>query len=161
MTWSLEVRNGDLTVGGAQLGTVTAENKLVQDLRHYLLERMGTDNLHPAYGSLLDGGVTPDGKTHDGVIGSSFFQEASLFVESEIRRICNAYQSRQIERAKEDRMRYNKTTFTAGELLISVDRIDLTQSETTLQARIVLTTGTNQRVALTVPLNQTIFQGAS
>lgn len=161
MTWSLEVRNGDLTVGGAQLGTVTAEDKLVQDLRHFLLERMGTDNLHPSYGSLLDGGVTPDGRTHDGVIGSALFNEAALFVESEIRRICNAYQARQIERAKQDRMRYNKTTFTAGELLISVDDVALTQKETTLQVRIVLTTGTSRRIALDVPLGQQIFQGAN
>jgi hypothetical protein len=149
MSWSLEVRNGDLTVGNASLGVVTAEQKLVQDLRHYLLEKMGTDNLHPGYGSNLDS-----------AIGSDFFGEAALFVESEIRRICAEYQERQIERAKADRYRYNKTTFTAGELLLQVDSVDLLQNGPTLSVNIALTTGSDRSVILSLPLEQQqLFRG--
>lgn len=160
MAWSLQVKNGDFTVGGASLGIVTAEQKLVQDLSHFLLERMGTDTLHPGYGSLIDGGITPDGGINTGVIGAELFNEAALFVESDIRRICAEYQQRQIDRAQQDRFRYNKTTFTAGELLIEVDQIELVQSGPTLQVNISLITGANRSVFLSLPLaQQALFKG--
>jgi hypothetical protein len=107
MTWSLQIRNGDLTLAAAHYGTVTGEQKLVQDFRAYLLERMGTDDMHPDYGSLLDGGRLPSGRSVQGIIGETDPDIAELTISTEIKRIANEYQARQLERAKEDRQIYD------------------------------------------------------
>jgi hypothetical protein len=135
MTWSLQLRNGDLTLGNASYGRVTGEDKLVQDLRAYILERRGTDNAHPLFGSLLDGGVNTDGSLARGLIGRDNNAFLTLEIESELRRIISEYQARQLQRAKDDRVIYGKTTLTKGEVLLGIttlkvnavaDRLDIT-----------------------------------
>ncbi len=157
MTWSLEVRNGDLALGGAKLGTVTAEQKLKQDLAHWLQERMGTDPLHREYGSLIDGGVTPDGREVPTLIGSDDISFAAMRVESDIRRIVGAYQSRQLARAKADRQRYNKTTLTPGELLLSLDAVDMEQVLDVLRVTLHITTGSGVGVTLDVAVPDAVI----
>ena len=62
MTWSLAVVNGDLSFAGpGGYATVSGQNKLIQDLKNWLLEPRGTDPIHPGYGCTLDGGMLPDG----------------------------------------------------------------------------------------------------
>jgi hypothetical protein len=130
MSWSLRVSNGndgtvagDLVLDGQHFGTVINEAKLVQDLRHFILSRMGDDALHPSYGSLLDGGVTPDGRVRESVIGQMNSRLMQLEIESEIRRIARVYQNMQVDRAKRDRARYNKSTLTGGEILAAVTNV--------------------------------------
>jgi hypothetical protein len=155
MTWSLQIRNGDLTLAAAHYGTVTGEQKLVQDFRAYLLERMGTDDMHPDYGSLLDGGRLPSGRSVQGIIGETDPDIAELTISTEIKRIANEYQARQLERAKEDRQIYGKTTLTRGEVLLSVDKIDFVQDMDALQITVVLSTATDQQAIfdLEIPIS--------
>lgn len=152
MTWSLQMQHGDLALGGAHLGVVTAEQKLVQDLSHWFVERMGTDTLHPGYGSLFDGGTKPNGQEVDSLIGSNEFQFTATLIESDIRRIVQEYQARQLERAKSDRLRYNKTTLTGGELLISLNDIQMFQDQDTLRVTLSITTGSGRSVTVDVPI---------
>lgn len=153
MTWSLRLTNGDLSVRSAQLAVVTGEEKLVQDFRAHLLERMGTDDLHPGYGSLIDGGVRPDGQVVPSLIGTSNPKLAASTIQSEVRRIGADYQSRQIERVRRERLTYNKVTLTAGEILVGIPSIQVTQQQDALFVVVTLATGSGANIDLTVPVS--------
>lgn len=148
MSWSLAVQNGDLSISGSQLATVSKDRKLIQDLRHHILEQMGFDKLHPGYGSLLDGGIDRDGVQHESLIAHESLQLGAILIESEIRRILADYQAQQLARARSDRYRYNKTTFTANEVLATIRNIDLQQVEDTLHVLVYLTTLGEQEIEL-------------
>lgn len=148
MSWSFQIANGDLTLGNASYGTVTGEQKLVQDLRAYILEKMGTDDMHPTYGSTINGGRLADGTEVQGSIGIANNALALAEVESEIRRIASDYQARQLQRAKDDRITYGKVTLTKGEVLLGIGNIDVKQYADTLDLTITLNTGNNTEVEL-------------
>lgn len=161
MSWSLQVSNGDFALDQGGFGIVTGERKLIQDLRHFMLERMGTDDAHPNYGSLFDGGQRSDGTEVPSVIGHHDFAIASLTVESDIRRIVTEYQQTQLARARRERQRYNKTTFTAGEVIRSLDRVGLKQVRDTLYATLYITTASDVSIDLKIPVGngqQPIFR---
>lgn len=152
MSWSLQLRNGDLTLSAAHYGTITNEQKLVQDLRSYLLEKMGTDDMHLGYGSLLDGGRQPDGKIVQGVIGESDPDIAELEISTEIKRIAIEYQARQLDRAKADKNKYGKTTLTKGEVLLGVTKIDFVHHEDAIDVLVTLQTASKQNPAQVLEL---------
>lgn len=151
MSWSLQLRNGDLTIGGASLGTVNNQAKLVQDLRCAILERMGTDPDHPWFGSLIDGGRL-NGVEQESLIGTSNWNLAALSIEAEIRRIVSQYQTQQINRTQADRTTYGKPTLTPQELLMSVANVEFFQAQDNLLCRVTLVTGTGTELPINVPL---------
>jgi hypothetical protein len=155
MSWSLQLRNGDFTVGGASLGVVTHTNKLLQDIRCAILERMGTDNLHPTYGSLIEGGITPDGRVVQGVIGEVDLDLVLLEVESDLSRIIRQIQKIQLARAKADKMKYGRATLDAGEVVLDLTGIDFKQRQDHLVVTINLLTGSDEEISLTVPIETT------
>lgn len=152
MSWSLQVQNGDLVLNGAQFGTVTGSDKLVQDLRCALLEPMGTDDMHPSYGSLLDGGVMPNGQVVPSVIGMSDINQVATTVEAEIQRLSRAYQTQQLARAKDDQINFNRVSLSPAEVLLSVTNIDMTQNADTLVVTVTLETGQGQSLSVVIPL---------
>lgn len=143
MTWSLQITHGDFAVESAHLSTVTGQQKLVQDFRCAILEQMGIDNLHPDYGSLIDGGTTPEGVTSTGVIGTIDTQAAKLTIESEINRIARYLQRAQLERAKSDKMTYGRATLVPQEVLLSLNGISIEQIEDRLKVVVGLTSASN------------------
>ena len=146
--WSLRIRNGDLTLGASSYGTVTGEEKLVQDLRCFILEKRGTDSAHPTYGALLDGGRLDDGSETAGLIGKPNTALTQLEVEAELNRIINEYQARQLDRAKEDRITYGKTTLHRGEVLLGVQDMTFTAVGDTLNILITLQTANDTTIDL-------------
>lgn len=163
MSWSLQVKRsrdengrlkpgGDLVLTGASLSTVTNEQKLVQDLTHWILEHMGDDPLHPGYGSTLDGGITPDGRVVDSVIGKQNYGLIRMEIEAEIRRIATAYQRMQIDRATRDRSRYNKSTLTGGEILAAVTDIAFEQNADALKVTITIQSARNNAATINLAL---------
>lgn len=140
MSWSLQVRNGDLALSGASYGVVTGGNKLTQDLRCALLEHMGTDPSHPTFGSTIDGGMRSDGTYIPGVIGEGRSDLALIRIEAEIRRIVRDYQARQLERAKNDKLTYGKATLTGNEVLMNLVGISASQSLDTLNVKVQIQT---------------------
>ena len=48
MSWSLQLRNGDLFHHQGKYATVTGPAKVAQDMRIALLTRMGEDTANPA-----------------------------------------------------------------------------------------------------------------
>jgi hypothetical protein len=141
MSWSLRVNNGDFVLDGGKLGTVAGEVKLLQDLRHYLLERMGSDPLYPSYGSLIDGGVRSNGRSVPSPIGRMDFRFVALEIESDIRRIAAQYQQNQVARAQRDKQRYNRVTLTPGEILVAISDIKFEHAQDALNVNIVVQTG--------------------
>lgn len=157
MSWSLKLTHGDFDVSNASLGTVTGQAKLVQDFRCYILERMGTDDLHPEFGSLIDGGTKPDGTEAESVIGTTDFRQAFLVIENEIRRIAKDYQEKQLARARSDKFNYNKTTFSAGEILLGIASIDAVQNADTMNINVVLKSANNADAVLSIPIPNTLI----
>lgn len=153
MSWSLELRNGDLTIGGARFGAVTGTQKLIQDLRCTLLERMGTDPSHPSFGSLLDGGRTPEGIEQPSLLGADDWDRITIQIESEIRRITSEHQARQVQRGQGDRITYGHSTLTKGEVLLALEGIEMIQVQDTLIAVVSLRVGSDDIHTLNIPLS--------
>jgi hypothetical protein len=152
MTWSLKLKNGDLERSGGQLAKAVNETKMVQDIRCQLLQKMGIDDLHPEFGSLLDGGVAPDGTVRDSFIGMDDKEMVKLLIYNEIQRVISDYQSRQYARAKIDKMRYGKATLTRNEVVAGVQSITVNEKLDALNIVITLISGekTLQNIELSV-----------
>lgn len=152
MSFSLLIENGDLPLNGTSLATCEGAHKLTQDLACEILTPMGTDEAHPDFGSLLDGGINPEGNYVEGVIGEGDWDRVALTVQAEIQRICNEYQLQQISRNKSDAAVYGKTTLTPEEILVSVQGIKLQQAEDNLLVTVTLSTG-NGPIQVNVPVS--------
>lgn len=155
MSWSLQLRNGDLALGGAQLGQVTGQAKLVQDLRCAILEPRGHDDMHVTYGSLIDGGLDDYGVYQESLIGTNNWERAALRIESEIRRICLNHQRLQLERARQDRYTYGESTLNKDELLLQVADIKMQQAQDQLLVTVSIITGAGGVVDINVPIDST------
>lgn len=153
MSWSLQITHGDFRVESAHLGTVTAQAKLVQDFRCAILEQMGTDNLHPDFGSLIDGGTTPEGVTPNGVIGETDLNLVALVIETEINRIARYMQRAQLSRAKSDKMTYGKATLVPQEVLLQLNGIDMTQTEDKIKVVVHLISASNANFDIDLAVN--------
>jgi hypothetical protein len=151
MSWSLELRNGDLTVDQGRLGIATGGAKLAQDIRCHLLERMGTDPLHRGFGSVLDGGTREDGIEIPSIIGEVDNGLIHSFVSTEINRILREHQQKQLNRALEDRMRYNKTTMSDDEILETGD-IKILRTGDVIMVHITLHSSTGASHQIGIPL---------
>jgi hypothetical protein len=149
MSWSLQLRNGDLVIDRGRLGHVTGVQKLAQDIRCHILESMGTDPLHPDFGSVLDGGTLEDGTEVASIIGETDPEAIRSFVTTELNRILTEHQNKQIERAETDRLRYNKTTLTYGEVLDDAEvNIGMTGDLLVVQIILHSKTGEERRIAI-------------
>ncbi len=155
MTWSFHTKNGDLNLGGTGgFATVTGQQKLVQDLKNWLLEPRGTDPLHPDFGAVLDGGLLPDGSFADSLIGNELTAEALVLVESEVRRVLGAYQQQQLDRLTRENSLYGgKNTFSLGEVLASVGAVSLQQANDTVIVTVTIQTGDGDSISFTQPLS--------
>lgn len=153
MSWSLQLRNGDLALGGASFGQVSGQAKLAQDLRCALLEPRGTDDMHPTFGSLIDGGLDDLGVYQHSLIGSDNWGFAALQIEADIRRICLNYQRSQLERARQDRFQYGSSTLTPDELLLQVESINMIQAQDRLLVTVSIITGNGNTITLDVPVD--------
>ena len=155
MSYSLQIKSGDLNLGGpGGLAVVTGTQKLVQDLRNWILEAQGTDPMHPEFGSTLDGEIMPDGSYQDNFIGTTIDSFQILNVEAELRRILYAYQQNQVNKLQAEQIQYSgKNTFAAGEILYSIDAVDIQQLGDVLVAHIQITTDQGTSVSLTQPVS--------
>jgi hypothetical protein len=153
MSKSLRLVNGDLAIGdGRSFDVVTGRNKLVQDLGLWFLERIGQDRSTPTYGSRLDGGVI-DGKAVPSLIGTPATPEALAFVRAESLNILGKYRQLQDYNLRADTLRYGgRNTFDPGEIIQSVDEVNVRLIGTTIVVRILITTAANTQLKITLPL---------
>jgi hypothetical protein len=151
MTWSLRLENGDLSFDGGHLAVVDNENKMIKDLTCQLLEKMGNDDMHPEYGSLIDGGETIDGIVYDSIVADDDLEMVKMRIQAEIVRIVNDYQGRQLDRAKADKMLYGKQSLTSREIVSSINAINFVENLDHLIVNISL--GTTQNQTQTIEIN--------
>lgn len=152
MSWSFEIVGGDLSPVSDKtgLGVVTGKKKTLQDLRHALTEAMGTDPMHPEYGSLIDGGRLPDGTVVESLVGSS---QSSVFrIEEEVSRVIQDFVSKQNMRIKSDIAGFGKTTVSDSEIIDRVDSIQTRFFDTKLVLQVNLITRNSNGVTITQPL---------
>lgn len=152
MSWSLQLRNGDLALSGNRFGHVAGPQKLVQDLRCALLEPRGHDDLHPAFGSLIDGGIDEHGREVASIIGSSDWDRIRVDIKAEIQRVVMEHQRRQVTRSKLDRQTYGESTLSENELLISIAGIEMAQAQDRLMVRVGLNVGNGSVAQIDVPV---------
>lgn len=150
MSFSLELKNGDLGLSGTSLGTVINAAKLQQDIVSAILTPLGFMELHPEFGSTLeDNLINPD---LPGIIGERDFPEAATIVRAELVRICQNYQAQQIARNEADAVRFGKYTLTPGEILIRIVSITFAQAEDHLLCKLKLEIG-NSTLELNIPVS--------
>lgn len=150
MSFSLELKNGDLGLSGTSLGTVVNAAKLQQDLVSAILTPLGFEELHPGFGSILeDDLINPEVQ----IIGSRDFHHAAALIRSELVRLCQNYQAQQIARNEDDAIKFGKPTLTPGEILLRVVDIKFVQSEDHLLCTLVLEIG-NDTIELNIPVSK-------
>lgn len=154
MSYSLQLNGGDLTVGGpGGLGTVTGPQKLLQDLRKWILTSRGSNPTHPEYGSTLDGGIAVDGSSAPSSIGQRGSRERLASIELELRRILQEYQAQQLARLQREAVDLRgKNTFAPGEILYDITDVKVIQYGDVALARITITTQSGQQVTLAQPV---------
>jgi len=150
MSWSLEILGGDLNLNSrtSGMGIVTGANKTYQDLRGEFLETMGNDPMHPEYGSLIDGGVTPNGDLVESQIGSIIDAGVMFSLEAEIRRVIEKFANNQHDKLLSESQVGNggRHTFSPNEIISSVASIDAKQFGTTLAFRVALVMDRGQTI---------------
>jgi phage baseplate assembly protein W len=122
MTYSLMIRNGDLSVLGSECQVVSGQAKLQQDLTLWLLERYGSDRWHPAFGSNLQS-----------YIGSLISPATKANAYNEIIRVLNNYQAMVYQL-----FTVNPSLFTISELPYSIDSVNVSITYDTVYATITV-----------------------
>jgi hypothetical protein len=152
MSWSLQIVGGDLypVSNASGMGVVTGKDKTFQDLRMWMLETMGTDPMHPEYGSLLDGGRLPNGTLVDSFIGSDSLSVHR--VEEEITRILQSFMQRQKKRIDSDLASFGKTTISDSEIIQGIDSVQSQMFDSKLVVRVRLRMKNNSTINITQPI---------
>lgn len=151
MSWSLQLRNGDLFHHQGHYAKIEGPSKVAQDVRVAILTRMGEDQANPWYGSVIDGGTWTDGTQIPSVIGRLDFDQVANEVSSELRRIESAYKERQASRIHDDTQTYGRTTLRRDEILRDLDA-EFTQVQDTLLVSIRLSFMDGTPEIIEVPL---------
>jgi hypothetical protein len=152
MSWSLKISAGDIDLLSSSSGMaiVTGKEKTFQDLKLWLSEAMGSDPMHPEYGSLLDGGRLPNGTIIESFIGSDSLSTSR--VEQEVVRIIEAFIRQQNERISLDMSNLGKTTVSDSEIIDSIGSIRTSVFDNKLVLRISLIMRNGNDVTITQPL---------
>ena len=154
MSYSLQLKAGDLSPSGGQVATVQGVQKTVQDLRVALLEPRGSDPLHPDFGSLLNGGIDEIGRTQPGVIGSTINNEVLLGIESEIRRVINLkIVDQQSQLFTETNVFGGMSTFLPDELIQTIASLDTTTVGDVAVVSVTLAMADNATLQIVAPIS--------
>lgn len=127
---SLRIQNGDVVLGaGNRAAFVTGKDKLIQDLKLWLMEPLGIGWLTPNFGSTLSE-----------LIGEGTADELADDIADEIRRILGLYQQWQIQRISEARTGGTLGYFAKSEILDTVESVETVADGDSVRARITITT---------------------
>lgn len=141
MSWSLNIIGGDLSLSSRKngMGIVTGSQKTFQDVRNEIYEPMGTDPLHPEYGSLIDGGVLPNGNLVESQIGNIINEDVVIQIQSEVQRIISGQIARQRQKLLyETSNSGGRHNFSPNELISSIKNIETKQIGDAVAVRVSL-----------------------
>ncbi len=152
MSKSFKIEGGDLVIGaGRAFGQVQGKDKLFQDLKLWLLERIGTDPATPNYGSRLDGGVI-GGVELESYIGQEATQDRISEVTLEISTLLERYQEGQLDKMRREVVEFGGNhTLTPNEILHKIDSIETAFSNGTLYVRVKCSTLSGDTFKLIIP----------
>jgi hypothetical protein len=134
---TLQIVNGDFVIGPGGYATIDGPAKVKQDLGVAVREPYGSDRFHPRWGSLL----------HE-YVGMPAMDEASMRIQAEVTRLIQNYQFVQGQMLQRDTMLGNRSRFSAGELVNTIQAIDIQQSYDSYAVRVTVTTLNNTPVTL-------------
>jgi phage baseplate assembly protein W len=143
MSQSLALKNGDLAItSGRAFQVVKNQDKLIQDLRLWILEHFGESPGTPEYGSNLDA-----------YIGSPMGVDLTNQVQAEILRVLQQYQTMQVQNMQRDTIAYaGSTTLDPHEVIESIDGLLVQSVGTMLLITISLSTLAEQQLQLSIPI---------
>jgi hypothetical protein len=145
MSKSLALVGGDLSVRNRGFETVTARDKLVQDLALWVMERLGDDPDNPDLGTRFDS---------EDYIGVGFQQAIADDAKIEMQQMLDTYQTNQLNKIKKEALLYaGQTTIPPSEQILSVDSIDVGFAGTTMTVKAQVTTGDGASVSITAPVS--------
>ena len=115
MSRSFKIVDGDLAIRGYQsCEMVDGVDKLIQDLRLWLTEQLGTDRFHPLFGSVLGDEI--------GLTGGELARDI-VKIKGEIRRILQNYQAVQVQKLSKDRWKTTSEYIPGSGYSLSKDEI--------------------------------------
>lgn len=154
MSKSFALVNGDLQLGTSRgYDIVSGKQKLLQDLRLWFTEQVGTDSILGTYGSGLDGGVI-NGEVQESFIGRVATQAVLGEIRIKTLELIQSYQQMQFTKMQDEALLYDgKNTLDADEVLDGIDSIQLVSVGTTVLIQVILTTLGGSSIKLTVPLD--------
>jgi len=152
MSKSLRIVNGDLSVGaGRGFEQVDRVDKLAQDLRLWVLERIGIDPATPTYGNRLDGGIIDDQEV-ESFIGQVNSEDRALEVRSEVLDLLGRYQNMQLDKIKTEAMKFaGKHTLDADEVLHIVNSVSVSRQADQIIVRVSCQTLSGKSFDLIIP----------
>jgi hypothetical protein len=154
MSKSLTFFNGDLVIGsGRAFETVEGRDKLIQDLKLWILERIGTDPSTPTFGSRLDGGFE-NGRQLPSYIGQIISDEVLGSIRNEIIVLIQRYQAMQYQKMRSETIQYlGKNTLAQGEVVESINSVNVTSTGSIVVVQVIITTLQGNQLKLTLPLD--------
>jgi hypothetical protein len=154
MSKSLAVVGGDLAIQSRAYKTVTGRAKLIQDLRSWVLEPVGTDPATPDFGTRLEGVLT-DTEDYAGVIGGALTSQIVNELQTELYEQVLRYQQLQVTKMQDEVVRYDgQTTLDPDEVIQSVDGVDAVIDGDAILVQITLTTFASTSLTITIPVKR-------
>ena len=152
MSKSFALVNGDLAVDGRSYSEVSGQTKLAQDLKLWILERVGTDPATPTYGSTLDGG-TINGVEIPSMIGAVSTKANTLTIQSITQNIIAQYQQMQLAKIQIEMQQYGgQTTLSNDEIIYSINNVKAVQADDTIVVQADITTLAGANMLITIPI---------
>ena len=139
---TIQVSNGDIVLSNGSPQFLTGQNKLVQDIRLWLQEPLGTGYTTPGFGSLLSGMV---GQAQSSGIASK--------IQSEVLRVLQLYQGQQVLNLQTAQNSAQLSYYNKSEIIQSIDSVSISLQQTTVIANVLITTLANSSVNLNIFIN--------
>ena len=157
MSYSLQIKGGDLVAQAGQLSIATGAQKMLQDLQIFVMTQMGSDPYNPSYGSLIDGGIQPNGNVVSSPIGTMNWSLTESFIQQEISRIVSVYQASQNTRVQQDLQTYNKNTLTSDEIVTALTGISINQNIDTMIVNVSIQNASGNELTFSIPVQGSIL----
>ena len=143
--YGLKVTNGDLAVmGDGNVVQVEGQERLQQEIAHWLLEPLGTDTLYNRFGSTLDE-----------LVGSPMLPQYIAEVRAEVGRVVQNYMAYQTRQMNEDRAKGEDVflkNWRDGDIIETLDGIAVNAVADTLTVTVKLTTVAGSKLTITQTL---------
>lgn len=153
MSKSLAIINGDLAIdAGRDFALVSGRQKLLQDLRLWVLEKLGIDPATPTYGNKLDN-FREDDRVHQGFIGQLMTADNINNIRIEVINIIQRYQAMQYDKIRSEALRYvGRNTLDEDEVVATIDAVNVRAVGTFAVVQVQLTTLANTPLKLSIPI---------